>query len=360
MPRTPTIRIEERKIDEIELIEPILNAFVQKINRSLLVSCPHGHIREPYDGREYDLSIFFWSRPFEGEYSESHLSRAYGFSLKEDQRDCFQVDKDFPYPGTIIYDRTGGSEVALIVEKTLYILFDLPHYGGTSPDKILELILADYYLYLTYKEGFEKEIQSRLSKLPHERFLELYRSALEGTHEDEIEEFEDRISQLRTKLTLAVRDRRIALEKKSDTSAHDETVSDEKIERIYERLCKLSVTGKITVSEDMMVVPVGQIDIEFEGVVYDIGEFEIKIDLKNGGVLCVNKSREVNGSYHPHVDESGDCCLGDASYGIGVLLGELELETVVLMMIEFLKSYNPEGAYHGAEIEEWPLKECEE
>jgi len=350
------IWIEERKIDELELIEPILNDFARKINKSLVVSCPHGHVTEPYCEDKYDLCIYFWSRPYEGEYSEHHLSRAYGFYLEASQRDCFQVDKDFPYPGTIIYDRT-GNEVALIVEKTLYVLFDLPHHRGTSPDKILELILADYYLYLADREGFEKEIARRLSGLPSERFFELYRRALEGTHEDEIEEFEDRISQLRGELSLAVRDRRVALEKKSDTSAHDETVSDGKIERIFERLCKLSTTGKITVSEDTVVVPVGQIDIEFEGVVYEIGEFEIKIDLIDCDVLCVNKSRKVNGNYHPHVDGSGDSCLGDASYGIGVLLGELELETVVLMMIEFLKSYSPEGAYPESEIEEWPIKE---
>jgi len=357
MPRTPAIRIEERKIDELELIEPILNDFARKINKSLVVSCPHGHIKVPYDGREYDLCVYFWSRPFEGEYSESHLSRAYGFLLRDSQRDCFCVDKDFPYPGTIISDQT-GNEVALIVGKTLYILFDLPHHRGTSPDKILELILADYYLYLTDKEGFEKEIQSRLSRLPHERFVELYRRFLEeGIHEDKIEDFEDRISQLRTELSLAVRDRRISLEKKSKTLVNDEAVNDEKIERIFERLCKLSTTGKITVSEDMVVVPVGQIDIEFEGVVYDIGEFEVKIDLDDCSVLCVNKTRRVNRCYHPHVEDDGNCCLGDASYGIGVLLGDLELETVVLMMIEFLKSYSRWGAYHDAEIEEWPIKE---
>lgn len=356
MPGIPTVTIERRKIDEADLIEPILNDFARKINKSLVVSCPHGHATESYRGHEDDLCIYFWSRPYEGEYEEHHLSRAYGFSLKESQGDGFLVDKDFLYPGTIITDPT-GNEVALIVEKTLYILFDLPHNRGTSPDKILELILADYYLYLTDKEGFEKEIQSRLSKLPQERFIELYRNALEKVDEDEIEDFEGRICQLRTELSLAVRDRRIALEKKSLVLVNDKIASDEKIERIFERLCKLSITGKITVSESIVVVPVGQIDIEFEGVVYDIGEFEVKIDLEDCSVLCVNKTRKINRCYHPHVEDDGNCCLGDASYGIGVLLGDLELETVVLMMIEFLKSYSPEGAYHDAEIEEWPIKE---
>jgi hypothetical protein len=191
-------------------------------------------------------------------------------------------------------------------------------------------------------------------ELPKELFVGAFKNALDGHDETEVEDVEAKITELRRGLSQAVRDRRTIYEKKmasSETRLQDNT---KKIAEMYERLCKISTTGRITVSGDEVMVPVGQIDIVFEGVTYDIGEFEVGIDLDDCTIQCYNKTRQVSDQHHPHVSSSGDACLGDASYGIGILLGDLELETVIYMMVEFLKSYNKGGCYQN--VESWPVK----
>lgn len=358
MARIQRVVMDESRMYAAESMRPVLEAFARKIKGRIFVSNPHQTHRPPYEGEEFDLHIYFWCLPPWVASRSYFLSTLYRERLEGGQGDGFRLlDRNTLSPGTVILDQL-ENEVALIVGKTLYVLFDLPHKDGPQTIKILEMVLADYYLYLTDIKEFEKEMGRRKDMSVREKFLDIYKEALNGTDDfGGIKDFEEEILELRKKLSLVVRDRRVALEKKKNPSSDGKTIEDEKIEAIFDRLCKLSTTGKISISGDEISIPVGQIDIEYDDVIHDIGEFEVIIDLEENTVSCVNKTRVIDMCFHPHVGDNGECCLGDASYGIGVLLGELELETVVLMMIEFLNSYSPDGAIPGAQIEEWPIKE---
>jgi hypothetical protein len=130
-------------------------------------------------------------------------------------------------------------------------------------------------------------------------------------------------------------------------------------EEMYKELCKLSVTGVIGVRQNdkEIVIDVGQVDIKGDdGVVYDIGEFDIIINPLKGKLKCINRIRDVDGFHHPSVDEDGLLTMiGEALPGIGVLVGRGDYAPAVSMAIQFLRSYSPESSLHG--VENWPVKE---
>jgi hypothetical protein len=124
----------------------------------------------------------------------------------------------------------------------------------------------------------------------------------------------------------------------------------------YEALKRLSANGEIYVEKKMISIFAGQIDIEFKGVVYDIGEFEIQIfpDGEWGGIKCINLTREVDGYYHPHISDDGECCLGNISESVALLIGTMEYDVVIILMMQFLRTCYEDGWYH--EVTNWPIK----
>lgn len=345
-------------MEEKAAILPVLEAFADKIGQNIKVSNPHQSVKDPYEGSEYGLCIYFWSLPEHWDCDHDKISTVYGYRTQSGQRDGFVILSDASIKGDKIIDYSGKT-VALVVGKTLYVLFDLPHSGGNRPDRMMELILEDYNLYLTDRIRFDETMETRTVKRSFGNFIDLFRSGLSDSTEDDLEEMQKQINDLRRSLSLVVRDRRLLLEKKKMAEGGKSVWDDDiKILEVYDHLCKLSSTGEVKISEDKIVIPVGQIDIEDGSTVYDVGEFEIEIYFDESApyVRCINVTRTIDGCYyHPHIDDDGDCCFGDASYGIGVLLGDMELEAVVIMIIEYLKSYNEDDCMHR--ICNWPEKE---
>lgn len=353
MTRTPTVFIDGENIQERDLIEPVLKEFANRIGKNITVSNPHGERRDPYSGRDFDLCIYFWCSPIE-RTERDQLSCAYGYFTQRDQGDSFDLSVDWDETDGVRIVDPEGNNVALIVGTTLYILFDLPHegHGGeiNNADKMLKLILEDYYLYFTDKTRFDKVMQERFRPSAERKFLRAYREVLVDRTSHSLEYTNAKIADIKERLQWAVGERKKLL-------CHDirAPIDDAKILEVYRRLCKLSVTGTVRMIYDGICVPVGQIDIEYDDVVYDIGEFDVVVNFIDAEVSCINRTRIIAGEYHPHVDMSGNCCLGDASEGIELLMKAMEAEAVVLIMIEFLKSYSDDNPFE--EIESWPIKQ---
>lgn len=354
-----SVKLSSRGMEEAEAIRPVLQAFAKRIGQNIEASNPHGHVKSPYEGSEYGLCIYFWSVPESCSRRDSEkIQSVYGYSTNSGQCDAYSIPVDSSIKGDKLLDFSGKT-VALIVGKTLYVLFDLPHNDGNRPGIMLDLILEDYYLYLTDRVKFDETMVTRSVKRSFGNFVDLFRSGINVSVDEDLEDVQNHINELRRDLTLAVRNRRLLLEKKKIAEGGKSQWDDDlNILKVYDNLCKLSSTGEIEISEDQITIPVGQIDIEDGGNVYDIGEFKIEIhfDECTPYLRCVNVTRTIDYDYyHPHIGDDGECCFGNASYGIGVLLGDMELETVVLMTIEYLKSYNEDDCMHN--IMHWPIKE---
>ena len=176
--------------------------------------------------------------------------------------------------------------------------------------------------------------------------------------QDDLEENDGDLRAAQSEIVTFTRRRRDLQNKLKAIAEIEKTGDTASFRKQFAELCKISVTGKIKVSRGSIVVPVGQIDIEHNGAVYDIGEFDVIVntDGRDGGVACINRTRKTadNKLYHPHIQSNGSCCLGNISEIIADLVGQADYASVIFVMTDYLKSYEAGGAY--AKIERWPVR----
>jgi len=95
------------------------------------------------------------------------------------------------------------------------------------------------------------------------------------------------------------------------------------------------------------------IEITWDGVRYDMGTYSIQLPLGSGR-LAIHPEvgcTEAEGFWHPHVNSDGTPCLGNIAGPLAQLLGEGEHAQAVALLLEFLRSYNPDNPY--LRIERW-------
>lgn len=95
------------------------------------------------------------------------------------------------------------------------------------------------------------------------------------------------------------------------------------------------------------------IDIHWNGMTYDLGSFELRIPVVEGSLLIHQRNTEriVEGYPHPHINSQGVPCLGNIAITVGELLGEGRYGQLVILLLEFLRSYNEDNPY--LRLERW-------
>lgn len=349
------VRVLPEEIQEIDEIRPVLNRYSEKTGARLYLSCPHGRVAHPYSGRIFDWCIYLYSVP--EKLVDHQVDMAYGVRLRSHQGDAVKMAEPTTIPHVKLYDPY-GELVAYIVGKSVYVLFDLGHESGRSPGRILGAILDDLTLFGQDRARFDAEMAERWQNRGIKYFQDAIRFAVENTNYDRsIAEVEDRLRGLLREVTLANRSRQGLLVRKEKGITAD--LIEERVQaakRMYGSLRKIAADGEVKMVGSVIEINVGQIDIEWNDTIYDIGEFVVTIDINNGTVRCRNLTRDVNDHAHPHVGSSNVPCFGDATYGLGILIGDLQFDVAFMMVIEFLRSYNPAGAYSDAQIKYWPVK----
>jgi len=91
---------------------------------------------------------------------------------------------------------------------------------------------------------------------------------------------------------------------------------------------------------------------------YEIGEFEVTVNIESGNVVFKNLTRRVNSGYDrdmhaPHVFPTGNACFGNIQQGVSQLIGELQLAAVADLLCAFLSSVNT-GDAAGKYYYKWP------
>ena len=97
----------------------------------------------------------------------------------------------------------------------------------------------------------------------------------------------------------------------------------------------------------------GSINIEYGGVTYELGCYWIVLPLGQGRLTITpeDRSHDVEGYPHPHIASDGTPCLGNIGASVAQLRGEGKHFECVTMLLEFLRSYNPDNPY--LRIERW-------
>lgn len=351
------VKLESFHKNREDLIRPILEDFAKKVGKTVYLRNVGCGYRVPYSSNEYDLGIFLFSmiESPEAGVEMGMTYSLYGVNLCSHQQKVITVS----YIDRLDYRKIiapSGDLVAVIVDRTLYILQNLDEnsfYSGNQSNisKIWQAIFDDYALYFTNRAKFDRLMKSRLKAADMNNFVKLFKRTFDDADSSlSVEDYTQQINELKSTIANSVRERKKLLgEPVAEVDASLAT-------SLYQGLCKLSTTKKISVTSDGIVtVPVGQINIEYGDQVYDIGKFVVQIDLNENEVRCINLTRTIGEScYHPHVTSSGSCCMGNISSSVENLISDLELETLVIVMIEFLKSYNRGNPYTS--ICNWPVK----
>jgi hypothetical protein len=134
-----------------------------------------------------------------------------------------------------------------------------------------------------------------------------------------------------------------------------------KISSEYSSLKKLvpSLYQEIEFEDNTVRAKTYPVTISYEGDDYDIGTLVIEINLSRGQAKIVNLNNAANGYPHPHVNESGEICLGNISTGLARMLGEFEIYGALDLLHKFVHTYNEPDAYQ--KIQYWDDPDyCEE
>ena len=95
------------------------------------------------------------------------------------------------------------------------------------------------------------------------------------------------------------------------------------------------------------------VEITWDGVSYSMGTYCIHLPLGNGRLTIHPESgcEDVDGFSHPHINSDGIPCLGNIGGTLAQLLGEGENAQAITLLLEFLRSYNPDNPY--IRLERW-------
>src|SRR4051794_25134372 len=112
-----------------------------------------------------------------------------------------------------------------------------------------------------------------------------------------------------------------------------------------ERLVAVPGVREVGVDGDRLVVVTEPVTVAWEGAEYALGAYRLLLDLAGDvRVESVDRAGPRGAWDHPHVQD-GLPCLGNLREGVLKLIAEYELALAVQVLIDFLHTYLPEGAY---------------
>ena len=109
----------------------------------------------------------------------------------------------------------------------------------------------------------------------------------------------------------------------------------------------------LEVGNEKLEVLTTPISIDYGGYLYEFGGFNLELPLGNGHVVIkpADSAHVVEGYPHPHISSDNVPCLGNIGATVAQLTGEGKLYEAVTLLLEFLRSYNPDNPY--LKIERW-------
>ncbi len=170
----------------------------------------------------------------------------------------------------------------------------------------------------------------------------------------EIDKLSHSIEEFQQELVSCIRARE-SKQQQFDTMKEE---NDKQISEEFDNLLKHPDIEKIAIDGKDIKIYTKEIYITRGSSVYRIGKFEIVLHT-DGGAGCVrmfNQTRMFEGAHHPHVNSSGQPCLGNLSETLPYVIGERKYGMAIALCIQYLKSYtnNDNTGRPYATIDNWP------
>jgi hypothetical protein len=349
-------RSEFKRLAE-EILLPI-------IGTDVVITVPHGENSSPTRGKNFHIRI--WSSP-KGSKELRPPEKIWGYEV-----DC--RDKGFrpTGEGVAIFDETSRWTVAeLIGGNSLFIHHDLCHVGTESELRIFRKLLEEVVDTMTLSPEEKAErirvmAEARLLKSRNAYVAECskrFRKTIEHTV-NAIKSGHKEIDSLQQQLVRVIRETAGA-ERKIEQMEVTRAGQEERYAKEFANLTAVPGVEDVQVEEGIIKVFTDHICLQPSGHtdVFDIGKFRIDIYTagNNGGIRFYNITRKGGGDkfniHHPHVDASGQACLGNIKELVATLIGEYEYSALAQLAIQFLKSVNINDDAGRGVLKYWPEKE---
>jgi hypothetical protein len=351
----------EGKSGFVRAIEEILLPYL-KVDVELAV--PHGKSLKATDDGKFHIRI--WSSP-KGERTASPPEVIWGIKTG-----CMDEGYRPTGKGIAIIDPASGWAVAeLVGGNNLYVHHDICHYGTDNELSVFRRLLEETVAALTLspeeralrvrmiaeaklaknREAYVRECSKRFDKT-----LDNSKKAVRNGHKE--------IDSLQQELVRLIRETAGA-ERKVEQMEASKTVQESHYLKEFESLTRVPGVEDVQVEEGIIKVFTDHICLQPSGYaeIFDIGKFRIDIYTagNNGGIRFYNITSKGNGEkfniHHPHVDASGQACLGNIKELVATLIGEYEYSALAQLAIQFLKSVNIGDDAGRGIFKYWPKKE---
>lgn len=340
-----TVRaISETDIRNVSMVQAVLTPYAAELKQSIRFWNNHGlsgsESRTPIPDT---FNVIFWSTPDPTGHRpvERKYNHVFGHSLQAGQSDGYYYTDTEGAMGSLIEDENGQAS-AILVDDVLHILFDLTHSDYNVKevltcimDKVVE-IKKEGKLTTAEKEALRLETVVRNiagARLKHsldrdKDSLRTNRHSLES-HQREMESYATRVATLNKSI-----------------KSKEEEIAKFSPEHITQSIMAIPGVVKVVPFRSNLRVTTDTIFIDTEVARYKLGAYHIEY-LPSGdyNITAVDRdhTHNVSGVDHPHVN-AGKPCLGNvAEISVNVASGELDVATALIM--EFLRSYTPGGAF---------------
>ncbi len=246
----------------------------------------------------------------------------------------FDLDEVFSYPVNVRRKPTNGHSPS-------------GHPGNKVADLVLTQALTIAHRNIR-RYDWKKEVQEYAAQVlaARERTVEEWRQAYRQNERQieekswEIRRLADKNSELRQRLRTHQQLTRKRIERKA---AED-----------HAGLVRLLGRGlrSVEVLDGFLRAVTAPVEIIRDEYTYEMGRYIISIPLGEGRLtIRHHDGSEVEGFPHPHIATDGAPCLGNVGATVAQLLGEGEHFQLVVTLLEFLRSYNPDNPY--LRLERW-------
>ncbi len=111
--------------------------------------------------------------------------------------------------------------------------------------------------------------------------------------------------------------------------------------------------ASIDFDESSLRAQTGRIEINHEGHLFNVGRFEVRIELENDRLTIqqMDPGRVVESHPHPHIDPNGNPCLGNIGVSLAKRRALKQYPRALVVIHQFLAAYSPDNPY--IKIERW-------